>query len=239
MTERNRSALQRTAQSLTIGPSSLTWDGTHLAIAVAERGAPVPRRVRGHIRVTATAHTPWQFTLDEAGRHRWWPIAPTARIAVAMTDPQLTWQGQAYLDTNAGDEPLERGFRCWNWSRATLPDGKAAIFYDVIRRDGKEYGLSLGIGTDGTVQSLEAPPQAALPATGVWRMSRATRSDAGSSARVLETLEDTPFYARSVLSTQIDGAAATSVHESLSLDRFRHPVVRLMLPFRMPRVWWW
>ena len=45
------------------------------------------------------------------------------------------------------------------------------------------------------------------------------------------TLEDTPFYARSVL---VNGSDLT-MHESLSLDRFRSPWVQVMLPFRMPR----
>jgi carotenoid 1,2-hydratase len=52
---------------------------------------------------------------------------------------------------------------------------------------------------------------------------------------VRRTLEDTPFYARSVLQTRLLGQDAIAVHESLSLDRFRNPIVQAMLPFRMPR----
>jgi carotenoid 1,2-hydratase len=33
----------------------------------------------------------------------------------------------------------------------------------------------------------------------------------------------------------LDGQSFDAVHESLSLDRFVHPVMQLMLPFRMPR----
>ena len=50
-----------------------------------------------------------------------------------------------------------------------------------------------------------------------------------------ETLEDSPFYARSVVSASLLGERADAVHESLSLDRFRAGWVRLLLPFRMPR----
>jgi carotenoid 1,2-hydratase len=52
--------------------------------------------------------------------------------------------------------------------------------------------------------------------------------------RDLRTVEDTPFYARSLLT---DGASSPAhvVHESLSLERFRSPWVQSMLPFRMPR----
>ncbi|MFD0938632.1 carotenoid 1,2-hydratase, partial [Methylobacterium trifolii] len=74
-----------------------------------------------------------------------------------------------------------------------------------------------------------------LPPTRLWRMPRETRSDDGRAA-VLRTFEDTPFYSRSLLAATLDGQPVRAVHESLSLDRFRNPLVRLMLPFRMPRV---
>ena len=54
-------------------------------------------------------------------------------------------------------------------------------------------------------------------------------------ATLARTLEDTPFYARSLVGTRLFGHAATSVHESLDLDRFRSRIVQAMLPFRMPR----
>jgi carotenoid 1,2-hydratase len=38
-----------------------------------------------------------------------------------------------------------------------------------------------------------------------------------------------------VIDTQILGRRMKAMHESLSLDRFRNPWVRAMLPFRMPR----
>jgi carotenoid 1,2-hydratase len=54
-------------------------------------------------------------------------------------------------------------------------------------------------------------------------------------ARLISTLEDAPFYSRSQIAHLIDGEKAVSVHESLDLDRFAKPVVKAMLPFRMPR----
>ena len=65
-------------------------------------------------------------------------------------------------------------------------------------------------------------------------MPRETRSDDGR-AEVARTFEDTPFYARSYLRSTLRGERVRPVHESLSLARFQHPLVRLMLPFRMPR----
>jgi carotenoid 1,2-hydratase len=74
-----------------------------------------------------------------------------------------------------------------------------------------------------------------LPPT-LWGIARATRAEAGNPAPVIQTLEDTPFYARSMLSTRLFGEAVTAVHESLDLDRFRTAWVRALLPFRMPRM---
>ena len=54
---------------------------------------------------------------------------------------------------------------------------------------------------------------------------------APDGAKLRETLEDTPFYSRS----RIEVPGGLAVHESLDLDRFSSPVVRAMLPFRMPR----
>ena len=70
------------------------------------------------------------------------------------------------------------------------------------------------------------------------QITRATgeRHDLASIYQVvIRTLEDAPFYARSVVSAQLCGEPVMMMHESLSLDRFRQPVVQAMLPFRMPR----
>jgi carotenoid 1,2-hydratase len=228
MTERHAAALHRSADVLQIGPSHLRWTGTQLAARIIERGAPLPRRVRGGFTLTPTALQPQSFALDAAGHHRWRPIAPAARIEVAFTAPEVRWSGHAYFDTNAGDRPLAADFRRWDWSRT----GRR-LLYDMQMKDGTARNLALAVGADGGLTPFAAPAPYALPKT-AWRLPRTTRSDA--AARVETTLEDTPFYARSVISTVLGGEAATGVHESLSMSRFTNPVVQMMLPFRMPRV---
>ena len=74
----------------------------------------------------------------------------------------------------------------------------------------------------------------ALPAT-FWRIDRGVRADAGNATRVIETLEDAPFYARSLLQTQLLGERVTAVHETLEPQRLTSRAVQMMLPFRMPR----
>ena len=233
MTERGRDALSRDASQIRIGPSGLAWDGTTLTITLDEVTAPIPSRVRGTIRLRPNGFTRETFTLDAEGRHRWWPMAPSSPVEVTLDAPSLSWRGTAYFDTNHGDTALVRDFRDWTWCRADLKDG-SAILYDVRRRDGSTRNLSLRFAADGTRRDLRPPRPAALPPTRFWRMPRATRSDDGASS-VVRTFEDTPFYARSLLASTLDGEPVRPVHESLSLTRFANPLVQFMLPFRMPR----
>lgn len=233
MTERGRTALHRTATTLAIGPSALRWDGSGLTIDIDEITVPLPSRVRGRVRVLPAAVVTQAFAIDRRGEHSWRPIAPVSRVEVAL-DNGLSWSGNGYFDWNSGVVPLEQSFRRWDWSRASDRDG-ATIFYDVSLRDGPDDGLSLRIRPDGTVDRLVPPPACTLPSTPIWRIGRGTRSDGGLGGRVTRTLEDTPFYARSIVASVVGGKPVTAMHESLSLDRFVAPVVQLMLPFRMPR----
>ena len=233
MTERGRRALRRDRSSRSIGPSALFWDKGVLTIDIAEVTVPWPSQLRGRVRVYPQAVTDQAYALDAEARHRWWPIAPSARVEVEMTSPSLVWQGDGYLDSNAGDEPLEAGFKSWHWSRAKLPGG-SIVLYDSTWRNAGGRNLALHFEESGSVEELEPFAATPLPSTG-WRIKRQTQADEDHGAKVVETLEDTPFYARSVISSRLRGEPVIGVHESLSLDRFRNPVVQFMLPFRMPR----
>jgi carotenoid 1,2-hydratase len=234
MTERPRAALDRADNSLSIGPSSLVWENGTLTARFDELTAPLPRRVRGTVRLDPSALTGASFSLDTQGRHIWRPMAPRARVEVSLDSPACCWRGTGYFDMNFGEEPLEAAFRAWDWSRAHLPRD-TLIFYDVQRRVGAPEHLALRIGPGGEVKSITPPPIAQLPSTG-WKVPRKSRGELGETPRVLRTLEDTPFYSRSVLIGRYGGEQAEMVHESLSLDRLRSPIVKAMLPFRMPRV---
>jgi carotenoid 1,2-hydratase len=234
MTERGRGAIERAPDSLQIGPSSLRWDRGSLVIDIEERTAPWLRRLSGTIRVTPTGGAGPSLLLEAGGRHIWQPIAPQADIEVTLNRPDLRWGGKAYLDSNHGDEPLQAGFRRWSWARAHL-SRRTVILYDVEDRGGSRRSHALRLESSGQAELLDPLPQADLPRTG-WRLDRPTRADVGSSPSVTKTLEDGPFYARSLLSTKLYGEPAEAFHECLDLDRFSSPLVRAMLPFRMPRV---
>jgi carotenoid 1,2-hydratase len=236
LTERGRGALQRDHDHLVIGPSQLAWDGSCLTVDIKEIASPIPSRVRGVVRLRPAAIVDQSFALDAAGLHHWRPIAPVSRVEVAFDQPRLEWSGSGYFDWNSGAVPLEKSFERWDWSRASTDRG-TTILYDVTERDGRDAGLAIHVDAMGQVKPIMAPPRVTLPASRVWRIGRGTRHDIDAEvpARVVKTLEDTPFYVRSLVSSRIKGTEVTAMHESLSLDRFRSPVVQLMLPFRMPR----
>jgi carotenoid 1,2-hydratase len=244
MTERGEAALARETNMLAIGPSRLDWDGQTLTATIDEVTCPWPSRLRGTVRLHPAAMARHAVQLDASGRHRWRPLAPIARVEVQLDKPCLRWSGHGYLDSNAGDEPLEDGFDGWHWSRARVAargprhgsDADTVVFYETTRRDGSENAFAIRFDATGHDHAVALPPTVSLPGTG-WRIARSTRGESSSpaAARVLRTLEDTPFYARSLLATQWQGESATAMHESLSLTRFRAPWVRALLPFRMPR----
>jgi carotenoid 1,2-hydratase len=234
MTERGRAALARNSHTLRIGPSQLHWDGTSLVIDIDERNALLPFPVRGQVRVTPEVLGQRRFRLDPAGRHIWEPLGPRSRVEVHLAQPDLNWVGTGYLDANHGSESLEDGFADWQWSRAHLADGSTAVMYEGKLRSGKDFGMALRIDRNGQAEVMEMPEPVVLPRTG-WQLNRLTRADAGYIAKVRATWEDTPFYARTALSTRLWGEDVVAVHESLSLDRFRSGIVQWMLPWRMPR----
>jgi carotenoid 1,2-hydratase len=231
MTERPRSAVSRTPDSLTVGPSHLSWDGKSLMIDINEFTVPTPGRIRGTVRVVPTAITGQAFTLNDDGHHQWCPIAPCARVQVRLNRPDLRWQGDGYFDMNRGDAPIEQGFTDWQWTRGAMRDG-TAILYEARRRDGGRLDLALTFDAQGRMSEFEAPPLADLGRT-AWRIDRKVRSEETPS--VIRTLEDAPFYARSTVAAKLLGEPLILMHESLSLDRFKRPLVQAMLPFRMPR----
>ncbi len=236
MTERGRNSLAVEERAIRVGPSSMEWTPECLTVRLNEKIFPTRAPIRGVIRLFPKALFNTAYSLDAAARHRWEPIAPIARVEVELEAPSMRWSGHGYFDCNSGDEPLEAAFSTWDWSRAALKDA-ATVLYDVRDHGGGERPLSLRFNADGSVTPFEATSRAAFSNT-FWGIERASRTDDPATATVVQTLEDTPFYARSVLRSRVCGEMATSVHESLSLKKFDTTRVKLMLPFRMPRVWW-
>ena len=233
MTERRRDALHRDAGTLLVGPSAMRWDGTGLTVSIDEISPLIPRRVKGTIRLYPEAVVNHPVALDADQRHCWWPIAPCARVEVELDHPALSWSGSGYFDFNTGEVPLEESFHRWNWCRASVPEG-TVVLYDLLDRDDQSCSLAIRFDPKTGVADFEAPPPARLKKS-FWGMRRSTRAERGVEAKVLETLEDSPFYTRSVVGTRLLGRDVTAIHESVDLDRFANPLVQMMLPYRMPR----
>lgn len=234
-TEHPQDRVERRPETFTLGGSHLTWDGDQLVVHVEERSAGVGVPLRGTIRLRPRNRWSHPLALDPDQRHHWWAVAPLADIEVELDRPSVRFRGSGYHDTNFGSEALEQGFSTWDWSRAELPEG-TAVLYDARPRAGAAADHGLLFRADGRVEPFEAPARHVLARTG-WGIDRATRADEGAEPAVLRTLENTPFYARSLVQTTLAGRRVTAMHESLSLDRFRKPVVQLMLPFRIRRGW--
>ncbi len=232
MTERGRGQMQRDSNSFVLGPSRLDWDGQCLHIRLDEISVPWLKPLRGHIRLWPEQLLNFSVALDSAGRHHWGPLAPKARIEVDLHQPDLRWQGHAYLDSNEGTEPLEDAFHAWDWSRTHHADGSTEVTYDLHGPDREDRLLRLRFDAAGAVTELPPVDHQPLPKTG-WRLSRRARS--ATPPVVAQQLEDTPFYQRCVLSRPDLGPDTHTFHESLSMPRFVSPVVQAMLPWRMPR----
>lgn len=231
MTERGKHWISREPTRFTIGPSSMRWEDGALVIDIDEVTVPLPSRLRGQVRLTPSAICAHEVRLDAEGLHVWRPVAPFSRIDVAFEKPGLRWSGIGYHDSNWGAVPLEDSFESWVWSRAAMKDG-AAIVYDTVLRDGSNSAFALHIGAEGSVKEMPVPPRRDMTTT-FWRMARHMRADRPFKA--VSLLEDSPFYSRTLLKVEADEGMADAFHESLSLKRFRNPVVQMMLPFRMPR----
>lgn len=235
MTERSGAKLERAKDSYSLGPSRIDWDGNSFIAQIDERCTPFAQRMQGSVRVTPSALTRHSLALDHKGKHHWNPIAPIARVDVDLPSLGTHWSGDGYMDSNRGDEPLADGFSGWDWARARLSTGDCAVRYEARHAEREPHRLALRFSNDGSIFSEPTQADLSLARTGIWRVDR-RMPGAEAVPTKLETLEDTPFYARSLIETTFGGQTGVGIHESLSMERFEKRWVQTLLPFRMPRL---
>ncbi|MEO1304846.1 MAG: carotenoid 1,2-hydratase [Pseudomonadota bacterium] len=235
MTERPNKNTRRTPATYETGNSRVRLVEGGLEIAFDEIGAPIPRRMRGIIRVDLPYLSAEPFQLDPNARHFWSPACTHARVSVDFEKPGLSWQGHGYVDSNYGLEPVTRGFDYWDWSRTPLENGDTLIRYVTDSVAGPQRDLNISIGKDGTIQPAAYSESTQLPSTSIWRINRRAGLLNHADPFIVQTLEDTPFYSRSIINYP-SGTSGYATHETLSCRRLRSPIVRAMLPFRMPRL---
>lgn len=236
MTERSSQSLRRSKNHYALGPSELRWNGEALSANVNEWCVPFPRKMIGTIRVKPSAVTSHTILLDELGRHRWNPIAPMARVEVDFPGLNTSWSGDGYVDSNEGNEPLADGFVGWDWTRVRLHDDECAVRYETRPHQSQPKRFALSFDANGGIRETEPTDAKSMRSTNIWRIDRNIPSASGYDDRLERTLEDTPFYARSLISTARHGRHGQGFHESLCMRRFEQPWVQTLLPFRMPRV---
>lgn len=235
MTERGEADISLSENHFRIGPSHMEWNQNGLEIEISETGMPIPHRIRGRIRVRPRMLNRQVFALDPAQDHHWRPISPLADIEADFETPDLKWRGSGYLDMNYGRTPLEEAFAYWDWSRVHQRNGTTRISYTADTRSGAQVRHALRFSPDGACTHDEDFAPHEMAPTGIFRIRRRTSSGEKSSVQLGQTLEDTPFYSRSRIRSRIGSEWAEGVHESFDGNRLRSPVVKLMLPFRMPR----
>lgn len=228
MTERDRRSVARGPDHFYVGRSGIERRGDAYLVRIDERSVPFGTPIKGSLRIVPDFENPASFALTDGDIHTWRPVAPVSRIELSLNQPGVRWSGSGYLDTNYGSRALEDDFIGWDWCRHGHTAG-ANITYTATLKNGTTRRLGIAFDATGAFSHTDVPPSTALPMA-AWRVPRAANLD--GHPRVKRTLEDTPFYVRSLLET--DDARAV-MHESLSLNRFVLPWVRLLLPFRMPR----
>ncbi len=234
MTDRGRSALTMTNDTLSVGPSRMHWDGNSLIIDINEvSGLPVVSRVRGRITVTPRAITAVELPLTDDGAHIWRPFAPSSDIKVDLEAKGWQWSGHGYFDANFGTRALEQDFSFWTWGRYPTKAGATCI-YDATRRDGTSLEAAIAFDHLGNAKIAQAPPRKRFKRS-LWQVMRETRADPGTTPRQTLNMLDAPFYSRSAVQTRLNGEIVTGVHEALDLNRFASPWIKPMLALRVPR----
>lgn len=234
MTDRSMDALQRRPNCLTIGPSTMRWDGSRLTVDVNEISSlPLISRMRGRIVLTPRAITGVELPLTPDGAHVWRPFGPCARIDVDLEASGWRWSGHGYFDANFGTRRLERDFLRWTWARFPSRDGALCLFR-AQGRGGVDIGGAFRFGSDGLAYDVPEPPQGRLPTT-LWGLRRTVGADRGTIPRQAMSMLGGPFYNRAAIRTTIDGERMTGVHETLDLQRYGSPVVKAMVAMRVPR----
>jgi carotenoid 1,2-hydratase len=235
MMEHGKQHVQRSASQLRVGPSNMQWNDNALVITVNERCAWLPFKLEGQIRIETNQFLNNPVVLSEKGSHYWQAFAPMAHITVSFEKPDIQWSGHAYLDMNWGDEPLEDGFKNWTWMR-TIHASEPIVVYDAELRDGTRKTFAAAFPTDQSslqIQDLSSDTKIHQLKKGFWRMPRSVHSK--TAPRLIATLEDAPFYMRNHVQLKLNDQDCEAIHESLSLDRFIHPITQWMLPHKMFR----
>ncbi|MFH1132434.1 MAG: carotenoid 1,2-hydratase [Pseudomonadota bacterium] len=232
-TECTKENIERGCETFSVLGNEISWHGDFLSATFDLRSPVCGIPLEGYVRLYPARLFGQAVALDKRKKHFWHPVAPLSRIEVELKKPSISFQGSAYHDANVGLEPLSNGFKMWSWSRAEVR-GRAIALYDGMEKDGSKFSLGRIFDPSGENTALGASSKVVLPSTR-WLIPRQTRVDRTGSARLIRTLENSPFYARSLIETELEGEKTTCIHETLNLDRFNKKWVQFLFYLRMRR----
>lgn len=229
--------LPSSPDALAVGDSLLERSGDGLTLRFDEHTTPFPRvarprRLQGTVRLRGdlTGAAP-PVVLDDQGSHRWWPVQPCADLEVDVPALGLRWRGLGYHDANAGDRPLAASFRRWSWGRFHH-GASTLVTYDTEPLVGPPRSVALRLDR-GQREILPGFASRSL-STGRWGIPVVAPHDHGAARpRLVQALEDSPFYGRHLVETTLCGERLRGITETLSVERFAAPWVRFLLPFRI------
>lgn len=212
-------------------------DRTQLSIAL-DLEVPRSQRLQGRIRVEG----PTRVGADDEGpacTHVWAPLLAAAPGSARLDGSyRINLEGRAYLDHNAGLEPLHAlGIDRWSWGRLAFP-GRELIWYHLSGAgQGQQSVRALEIREDGAARRAEGPVTLHGPRrswSGLsWHEEVRFQDPAGRPVvvKVRPPLENAPFYQRFLVEGECDGQRAQGVAEQVApprLDRFwMRPLVRM------------
>jgi len=231
-TEYTRHHVTRSQDDLAMGPNRMSWRQGELRIRFDERTAPWGGRLQGHVAFKPLGPGLQPVTL--APGHAWFPAAPHAQFSARLSKPDVVFSGHGYVDANHGDRPLESSFNRWQWCRGRLGD-TTHLQYDVETTDGRAVKRAWRVPSQGTAEPVAALEPTPLPVSR-WGVKRWARQRPGAKpGQLVQALEDTPFYTRSLVQLDLEGSPRLAMHETLDLKRFSRPWVQFLLPYRMRR----
>jgi len=237
--------------SVGVGPNRLSRRGTGYRIEADVPDLNPRYRIRAdlHFRVDPRAE-PLEFDLGSSGSpHRWMLAAADCRvdgtIALEGRDgSEAVFAGRGYHDHNAGDEELSVALRRWEWGRVHMND-RTEIYYDLTTRLGETRRLWITcrngrperVRRDPTVEP-RGPRQPAFGAATATELTIRDGADHALERTIRRPLDAGPFYHRWLAAfrrPELDGPPVLGISEFMNPPVLNHPLVRLMIPFRLRR----
>jgi carotenoid 1,2-hydratase len=221
-------AHHRDRHSVELTSSRVMWSGGRVTWEIRERTAWTRSPIRGLVEVTPRVSSTAAIPLDSRGTHLWRPLAPLARVRATFTSPGFDFDGHGYLDSNRGDRPLEQGLAPWSWMHS-VSSGSIDVRYDVVGRP------PVTLGTAGHPVPADPSDTVHRLPTSRWGLPRCVRLPVGADVAIVRTLEDAPFYVRSLVRIERGRRSVLAVHETMDPVRLAHPLSQWMIPWRSHR----